>query len=237
MRRIVIIGLLAVFLTAMGCTQLGMNSVQKTKQLRPGMPYQEVVDLLGEPKSSQIVKGQWIVTWTLHENWKGFVPYNMVFNKGKRLVSWREDKKGYEESQSRWAKVAAALSSSTSGSSGGSGGDPGPSDPKLVQAIAGRWFSFSGGGTISGGSSRNLVLCSNGTYTWGAESSYSTSGGSVAGQSGDSGRWGIQGDMKQGTLTLAASNGSTKRYNYKVCGDGCLYIGGYKYGWARADCR
>ena len=87
----------AVFLT--GCvtsSKLGLDSVKKTNQLRPGMAYGEVVSLLGEPKSSQMVGGKWIVRWSLHQMWKGWVPYDMVFNpKTKTLVSWSANEAAY----------------------------------------------------------------------------------------------------------------------------------------------
>lgn len=223
------------FLT--NCVSGGFDSAKKTNQLRPGMHYDEVVKLLGPPESSQVVKGKWIVRWELHQSWKGNVPYNFDFNsKTKRLISWKEDEKGYQENQKTLAALAAAIGLS----GGGAGGDPGPNNPQIMQAIAGRWFSFSGGGTISGGTSRNLLLCANGTYTWGTESGYSTNAGSYASQSNMDGRWAVQGNRQQGTITLAPSNGETEEYEYKVCEtdkDGCLYIGGYKYGWAHADCR
>ncbi len=49
---------------------MALNSAQKTNELRPGMPYNEVVELLGRPKSSQMTDGQWIVRWNLQEMWK-----------------------------------------------------------------------------------------------------------------------------------------------------------------------
>ena len=193
---------------------------------------------LAPPHSSSIVQGKWVVRWNLHQAWKGNVPYNMTFTrKTQRLISWKADEKGYQENQKTLGKIAQALSAAPGGGGGGAAGDPGPNDPQLMQAIAGRWFNFSGGGTVSGGTSRNLLLSPNGAYRWGTESGYSTDSGSVASQGGARGRWAVQGSRSQGTITLASSSGKTSRLNYRTCGNGCLYINGYKYGWAQAGCR
>lgn len=81
-----------------GCA--AASTVQKTEQLAPGMPYEDVVQLLGKPKSSQFVDDMWVLKYSLHENRKGWVPYYLVFDKDrKRLASWYADQEEYQRIQ------------------------------------------------------------------------------------------------------------------------------------------
>jgi outer membrane protein assembly factor BamE (lipoprotein component of BamABCDE complex) len=83
-----------------GCA--ATSTVRKTNQLAPGMPYEEVVQLLGRPKSSEFVDDKWRLKYSLHENRKGWVPYYLVFDKDtKRLASWYADEKEYQRIRSR----------------------------------------------------------------------------------------------------------------------------------------
>ena len=66
-----------VFLSA--CASIGMNTVTKLDQLSPGMDSAQVAAVLGEPKSSQMRGDQVVLKYTLHQNWKGFVPYYFQF--------------------------------------------------------------------------------------------------------------------------------------------------------------
>ena len=56
-----------------------MNSVTKTSRLLPGMSPQEVKKLLGDPASTQFIGELLVWRYSLHENWKGFVPHYLVF--------------------------------------------------------------------------------------------------------------------------------------------------------------
>lgn len=235
--NIVAVVLLLLFLGA--CAHTGMDSVKKTRHLYPDMPYQEVVNLLGEPKSSDFDRDEWIVTWTLHENWKGFVPYIMTFDKNtKKLMSWKEDVEGYKASQAKLEKFAEALDES------GIGGatmavDPGPNDPGLMNWMAGYYYSYSSaGGGSSSGTERKLMLCSNGTWRMGSESGYSGGAGTsgawgASSQGGDGGRWSINGNQQQGKITFTGSGGK-KVYDFSACGNGCFYFGSIKFGYAGA---
>jgi len=81
-----------------GCA--ATSTVRKTNQLAPGMLYQEVVQLLGRPKSSEFVDDKWVLRYSLHENRKGWVPYYLVFDKDrKRLASWYADEEEYQRMQ------------------------------------------------------------------------------------------------------------------------------------------
>ena len=75
---------------------MGMNSVQKLNSLSPGMTVEEVKAILGEQYSTQLSEDALILKFTLHENWKGFVPYYFTFDKeSDKLVSWQADEAEY----------------------------------------------------------------------------------------------------------------------------------------------
>ena len=77
---------------AHGCgsgKSMALNSAEKTSELRPGMPYDEVVELLGKPKSSQMNAEAWVVRWNLQEMWKGYVPCDMAFDPNSRELLCR----------------------------------------------------------------------------------------------------------------------------------------------------
>jgi hypothetical protein len=44
----------ASLILSMACATLGMNSVQRLNQLSPSMTADEIIDILGEPQSSEI---------------------------------------------------------------------------------------------------------------------------------------------------------------------------------------
>jgi hypothetical protein len=88
----------------------GFNAAQKTTQLRPGMSYPEVVRILGEPKSSVFKENEWQVNYSLHEYWKGWVPYVLVFDKKTlKLKSWEADEEAYQRNQLMWMQVLQSL--------------------------------------------------------------------------------------------------------------------------------
>jgi outer membrane protein assembly factor BamE (lipoprotein component of BamABCDE complex) len=236
MFRIKLLTFMLLLILIAGCATTGMDSVKKTRQLTPGMHYDEVVKLLGEPKSSEMVNGKWIVTWKLHENWKGFVYYDMEFNQKKRLVSWAENEEEYQKSQAQLEAFASTLSAGAG--AGGGGGNPGPNNPEMMKWMAGYYYSYSSAGMgSSSGTERKIMLCPNGTFQIATESGYSGGAGTSAawgavGQGGDRGNWAIQGNQQQGTITLASPEGDTKTYQYSACGNGCFYFGSLKVGYA-----
>jgi hypothetical protein len=105
----------------------------------------------------------------------------------------------------------------------------------LMQQMAGVYYSFSSAGLgYSGGTERQVVLCPNGTYYSGSESSYSAGAGTsgawgAAGRRGGQGTWRVQGNYNEGVLTTIDSNGKPTEYRYQRCGGDCIYIGNTKF--------
>ena len=78
---------LCLFLVA--CSGGSLGSVSKTHQLYPGMTVNQVNDLLGPSESQQFVAGRRVFKYSLHQYWKGWVPYYLAFHpETDRLDSW-----------------------------------------------------------------------------------------------------------------------------------------------------
>lgn len=138
-----------------GCSSMKtmqLDSIQLTNQLSPGMTYTEVESLLGKPKSTQIVGEQLIARWTLQEKWKGYIPYDFVFNASdKTLVSWSENQQAYAQKQEQLKFIATELEKSDLANSSSTGGGPSAAfenDPELMNYYVGSYYSFNavGGG-------------------------------------------------------------------------------------------
>ncbi len=105
----------------------------------------------------------------------------------------------------------------------------------LMRQMSGVYYSFSSAGlSYSGGTERRVVLCPNGTYYSGSESSYSAGAGTsgawgAAGQRGDRGTWRVQGNINEGVLTTFDASGKPTEYRYRRCGGDCIYIGNTKF--------
>ena len=220
---------------------MALNSAQLTNELRPGMSYDEVVTLLGNPKSTSMDDGQWIARWNLQEMWKGYVPYDMIFDpQTQKLLSWSDNEADYEKSQEQLGEITKTLeqsaAASAAGSSGGSSGNAsatGPNDQELMQQFAGTYYSFSAvGGGQTGGTETSVTLCPDGTYINSSESGYSGSGWGTAGQGGGRGTWRIVGNMNEGTLTTVSPSGSATEYKFSRCGSDCVYFGNNKFAYA-----
>lgn len=233
-----------------GCVSsktMKLNSVELTKQLSPGMKYDEVVAILGNPKSTQMEGNSWIARWNLQEMWKGYVPYDFVFDPADAtLISWSVNQQAYEQKQLQLKQIASVLEKATESQNAGgaNAAASGPNDPQLMQEMAGSWYSFSAvGGGYTGGTERKLNLCGNGRYYYASESGYSGNAGQpgawgTASQGGDGGTWRISGNTNEGTIVLTTSSGKSTSYNYKRCASDCLYIGNTKYAYAgSANCN
>jgi hypothetical protein len=215
------LALAAIVVLAAACAAIGMNSVTKLNQLSPGMSPDEVQQVLGTPKSTEMQGDQMVVKYTLHENWKGFVPYYFLFDKDRRLVSWSANEEEYQRNQQQMAQaLAPVLQSQTQGSTATPAG---PNDPDLQRWITGSYYYFSSSMVVSASSERRLVLCVDGRFRMSGEFSASgmqDAGGNTdwgaASQSGGGGRWTISGDRQSGTITLSFANGATKNVSYRV---------------------
>ncbi len=236
-----------IFFNSCSSTQtMALNSVKLTNQLQPGMSYNEVVEILGKPKSSAMKNGQWKVRWNLQEMWKGYVPYDFVFNPDdKKLVSWSENTAAFEEKQQNLKVIADEVTKATESSQ--NGGEAVPvfeNDQGLMKSFAGSYYSFSAvGGGQTGGTERRVMLCPDGTYRMSSESGYSGNAGTsaawvTAGQGGGSGTWRITGNSNSGTIVTTDNGGKSTTYKFERCGNDCLYFGNNKFALAGPpDCR
>ena len=226
---------------------MSLNSIQLTNQLHRGMSYSEVVELLGKPKSSHSNSEQLIVRWNLQEMWRGYIPYDLVFNASdKSLISWSENSKALELQQRQlkiiideMGKIEQAIST-TNGSEIAANVN---NDPVLMKYFQGAYFYYNSSSGGTGGTEKEISLCPNGMYFYSSESSYSGGAGTsdawgTSSQNGDSGTWKITGTKKSGIIVMTSSNGEISTVEYSTCGNGCVYFAGDKYGYNGAPkCR
>ncbi len=117
------------------------------------------------------------------------------------------------------------------------GAAAGPSDPALLQAMSGSWYSY------SGSTERKVMLCPNGIYYNASESSYSgtmrdglgnqTGAWGTANQNRGQGRWSVQGNQQQGVITLVEKDGSQSQIRYQSTGEkGCFTFNGTTFCYA-----
>jgi outer membrane protein assembly factor BamE (lipoprotein component of BamABCDE complex) len=96
------------------------NTADKTNQLSPGMSYEEVVRLLGQPQSSQFVVDKWVLKYSLHDPQRGWMPYRLLLDaERKRLASWYVDEEEYRRDQQMRMQTKRAIQTSGSASDGG----------------------------------------------------------------------------------------------------------------------
>ena len=215
MKRAQISSVVVAFALTAGCASMGMNSVQKLNQLSPGMSSEQVQEVLGQPKSSEVKGGKLILKYTLHENWKGFVPYYMVFNKDNRtLETWYEDEEEYQRNQAQMAQMLKPVLEGQA--QAGAAAPAGPNDPDLQRWITGNYYSFTSSAVVTAGTERSFVLCEDGRFRITGEFGASGPGWGAASQGGGAGRWSISGNRQSGTITLSYGDGSTKSVRYQV---------------------
>lgn len=102
------IALVFFFVFLFGCagTGGGFGSVSKTNQLTPGMTSVQVKAILGEPSQTQFIDNKWIWKYSLHEPWKGYIPYYLVFGlESKTLERWYADEAEYVRQQQLWLQA------------------------------------------------------------------------------------------------------------------------------------
>ena len=104
--RILLASLMLAVLAACAGSGGGFGSVSKTNQLSPGMKTAEVKAVLGEPSQTQFVSNKWVWKYSLHEPWKGFIPYYMVFDRDSQaLEQWFADEAEYMRQQQLWLQA------------------------------------------------------------------------------------------------------------------------------------
>lgn len=105
----ILVTVTATLLGACAGTGGGMNSVAKTNRLVPGMSVADVKTLLGEPSQTQFVQQKMVWKYSLHEYWKGFVPYYLVFSsEPPALERWYADEAEYQRQQALWMQAMPA---------------------------------------------------------------------------------------------------------------------------------
>jgi len=110
-------------------------------------------------------------------------------------------------------------------------------DSSLMRYFAGKYYSYSGGSTITGsaGTERQVMLCPNGRYFDSSEFSASGQGWGGAQQANNAARWKIQGNKSQGTITIVFPGGETRSVRYQVTGEeGVIIFDGVKFAYAGA---
>jgi hypothetical protein len=109
MKKVVLFMVLIINLSLLGgCagTGGGLNSISKTNKLMPGMSTNNVKNILGDPSQTQFISEKWVWKYSLHQVWKGFVPYYLIFGKeDQKLKSWYADEAEYMRQQQLWLQV------------------------------------------------------------------------------------------------------------------------------------
>jgi len=216
-RAVVFLSVVAVSMT-FGCAAIGMNTVTKLNQLSPGMSPEQVQGILGEPQSTEIKNDKLVQKYTLHENWKGFVPYHMVYNKDTRVLeTWYEDEEEYQRMQAQMAQALQPALENQNAGGGGAAQPVGPNDPDLQRWITGSYYYFSSSMVVSASSERTFALCVNGQFRSTGEFGAAQSGEwGAASQNRSGGSWTISGDRQSGTITLSYPDGTSQNVRYQV---------------------
>ena len=108
MKGVLFIILITNILFLGGCagTGGGLNSISKTNQLMPGMTTNEVKNILGDSSQTQFISEKWVWKYSLHQAWKGYVPYYLIFGKeDQKIESWYADEAEYMRQQQLWLQA------------------------------------------------------------------------------------------------------------------------------------
>jgi len=154
----------------------------------------------------------------------------------------------FSEAYRQFARsIASSLTFGAAAAGGGGAGGSGPAaagpatDASLMRYFEGKYYSYSGGSTISGGAGteRRVMLCANGFFFDSSEFSASGTGqwGAVSSSRGRA-RWAIQGDKIRGVITILRPDGSTQRVRYQVTGEsGVILFDGITFAFeGAAEC-
>jgi len=70
------------------------------------MTQSQVKAIMGEPTQTQFVSNKWVWKYSLHQAWKGFVPYYLVFGKDSQVLEqWFADEAEYMRQQQLWLQA------------------------------------------------------------------------------------------------------------------------------------
>lgn len=70
------------------------------------MSVEEVKVVLGDPSKTHFFSEKWVWTYSLHEYWRGSVPYYLIFSRdSQRLISWYADEAEYMRQQQLWLQA------------------------------------------------------------------------------------------------------------------------------------
>ena len=125
----------------------GLDSVSKTNRLLPGMGLGEVKALLGAPSQTQFVGEKLVLKYSLHEYWKGWVPYYLVFgDEPPALQRWYADEAEYQRQQALWMQVVTPMQSSNNAggaaASGTGAGSSGSGSKAALDACKRKYKSY-----------------------------------------------------------------------------------------------
>ena len=96
------------------CTACTPTQVSSTNQLSPGMSPARVRDIMGEPSQTQFVANKWVWKYSLHQPWKGFIPYYLFFgSESQALEGWVADEAEYVRQQQLWMQAFPPTQRST----------------------------------------------------------------------------------------------------------------------------
>jgi hypothetical protein len=88
----------------------GLGSSSKTLALQAGMTTREVPAMLGPPASVQQGPAGSVWKYSLHEYYKGWVPYYLLFaGEPASLQAWAADEAEYQRSQAAWLSVISQI--------------------------------------------------------------------------------------------------------------------------------
>lgn len=91
-----------------------LGSVSKTRSLAPDMNAEDVRKLLGEPTRTELSANKWVWRYALHQYWKGWVPYYLIFDASTQtLETWYADEREYLRNQQLWLQAFAATQKTT----------------------------------------------------------------------------------------------------------------------------
>ena len=106
MRIAVIVSMLGLFLNGCAGTGGGFGSIEKTIELAPNMSTDEVRNILGTPSQTDFIANKWIWKYSLHQYFKGYVPYYLVFGKdSQKLEEWYANEEEYMQQQLLWLQA------------------------------------------------------------------------------------------------------------------------------------